>query len=373
MVVLLARRKRLTDAPNARKKQMRPVAVMGGTVIILAICVTAIVINLFYDISSLFPAFCVMMILYIFGMLDDNIGLSWKFKLFMQVFAILLLFYGGSYGVNSLYGLFGLETLPWWLALILTLFTGLLLLNAVNFSDGIDGLASGLGFLAAIVMGYWNVRHGFTTQALLSFTMAGVLVAFYTFNVFSERYKMYMGDSGSLVLGLFVYMSSCPNSYYLLDNTFLADGYFVSFIVALLSAMIFDMVRVVFWRVIKGKSPFRPDRTHLHHAYVDLGMSHFLATTKILINNIAVIAVWYVTASFEMNVELQFFVVLFAGVVFIWMPYFILTYCRDKYRKVYAVISKRCRRRSGRLHIFSNLITRVIDGRYRSIFIHERE
>ena len=363
MVVLLARRKRLTDSPNARKKQDSPVAVMGGTVMILAISVTSIIINLFYNISDLYPASCVMIILYCFGLLDDNIGLSWKFKMVLQIMAILLLFYGGSYGVNSLFGLFGLDGLTWWLSLILTLFTGLLLLNAVNFTDGIDGLASGLGLLAAIVTGYWNMRHGFVTQALISYMICGFLASFFVFNVFSKRYKMYMGDSGSLVLGLFVYTSACPDSCYFLDNTLLVDDYFVSFMLALYSAMILDTIRVVVVRVMNGRSPFQPDRTHLHHIYVDSGMCHLLATIKIILNDIAVLAVWLISADMGLNTELQYFIVLFAGILFIWGPYFLLSYCKKNNRRFYTIIVKRCLRRSRVLNKFSNWVTNFIDDR----------
>ena len=361
MVVLLARRKRLTDSPNARKTQESPVAVMGGTVIMLTVSVTSIIINLFYNLGDLYPALCVMFILYIFGMLDDTIGLSWNFKMGLQILAILLLYFGGSYGVNSMFGLFGLGTLSWWFSLICTLFTGLLLLNAVNFTDGIDGLASGLGLLGAIVMGYWSIRHGFIIQALVSCIMIGTLFSFYVFNVFSKRYKMYMGDSGSLTLGLFIYMSVCPDSYYFLDNTFIVDKYFVSFLLALFSAMIFDTLRVVIVRILKGKSPFQPDRTHLHHIYVDAGMSHLLATNKIILNNIAVLLAWYGTAVMEWNSSLQYIVVFLAGVLFIWGPYFFLTYCKEKNRRLYALILKRCLRRSRALNGFYNFINHLID------------
>ena len=370
MVVLMARRKRLTDNPNARKIQDRPVAVMGGTVIMLVICISSIVINVFYDLSGLFPVMCVMMILYIFGMLDDNIGLTWQFKLLMQIFAILLLFFGGNFGVDSLYGLFGLENMPMWAACLLTLFAGLLLLNAVNFVDGIDGLASGLGVLAGVVMGYWNVRHGFTTQAILSFTIVGAMASFFVFNVFSERYKMYMGDSGSLVLGLFIFMMACPDSYYASVSSFLVDRYFVSFLVALLSAMIFDLFRVVIVRMLNGKTPFHPDRTHLHHAYVDAGMSHLLATIKIVLQNIAVLAVWYFTAALGMNVALQYLIVIAAGVVFIWMPYFCLDYLKTKRLSCYTKISNRCMRRSDSLEVLSRWVRGIIDGRRKQIVSH---
>lgn len=369
MVVLMANRKRLMDNPDARKTQKRPVAVMGGTVIMLVICITSIILNLFYNISNLFPAMCVMMILYIFGMLDDNIGLSWQFKLGMQIFVILLLFFGGNYGINSLYGMFDIYSLPMWCACLLTVFVGLLLLNAVNFADGIDGLASGLGVLASLTMGYWNLRHGFVTQALQSFTVVGVMASFFLYNVFSKRYKMYMGDSGSLVLGLFLFLSICQDPYYLADDAFIVDSYFLSFIIALFSAMLFDSVRVVIMRALKGNSPFEPDRSHLHHAYVDAGMSHLLATIKIVLNNMAVIAVWYFTAKAELSEVLQLAIVLSVGVVFIWVPYFMLEYLKNKSVDRYILITRRCRRRSEVLNNFSNLIQRLVDGRRRQTHI----
>lgn len=369
MVMLMAQRKRLTDAPNARKAQDRPVAVMGGMVIMLVICATLIFVNVFYDITLLFPAVCVMVILFIFGMLDDIIGLSWQFKLMLQVAFILMLYYGGNYGVDSLYGLFGIDAVPGWASLLLTIFSGLMILNAVNFVDGIDGLASGLGMLAAFFMGYWNVRHGFMTQALLSYTMTGVLFAFFLYNVFSERYKMYMGDSGSLVLGLFVFISVCPDYQYALEE-FLVDNYFVSFLVALLSAMLFDLFRVAGMRALNGKSPFQPDRTHLHHVYVDAGMSHLVATGKIVFSNLVMIVVWYLTASSGMRVGLQYFLILIVGLFLFWGPYFYLVSIRERRPERYAVISKRCTRRSKRLESVSNFITNVIDFHRRPIFTH---
>ena len=370
MVVLMARRKRMTDNPNARKIQDRPVAVMGGTVIMLVMCVACIVINVFYNISGLFPALCVMVILYIFGMLDDNIGLNWQFKLGIQAFILLLLYFGGNYGIDSLVNLLGFGAMPRWLSCIVTVFVGMILLNAVNFADGIDGLASGLGAMTGLVMGYWNMEHEFVVSALISFTVFGTLLSFFVFNVFSKRYKMYMGDSGSLVLGMFIFMSVCPDTYYFFDETLLTDNYFISFNIALLSAFVFDMVRVVFLRVVNGKSPFEPDRTHLHHAFVDVGMSHLQATLRILMQNILVIAVWYVTAIMGLNSFLQYVLVLLAGIVFIWGPYFYLAYLRTKHTKRYIYKKKRIEHRRTKLDRFSNVMARIVDGKRKNQMTH---
>ncbi len=367
-VVLMARRKRMTDKPNARKLQDQPVVVMGGTVIVLALCTTLIILNLFYDINTLLPVVCVMLILYIFGMLDDNIGLKWYSKLILQIFFILLLFWGGNYGVHTLHGLVSAE-LPVWFSCLLTIFVGVLILNAVNFIDGIDGLASGLGVMTGLIMAYWNIKHGIVDQALISFAMVGALFVFFIFNVFSNKFKMYMGDSGSLVLGLFVFISACPSSYYVLGDEYLADNYFVSFFIALLSAMVFDLVRVVIVRVFSGSSPFTPDRRHLHHIFVDMGMSHLLATLMIVLLNLIVLSVWHLTASAGMNTIWQFWIVVMTGLFLFWLPYFQLTMLRDKHPKRYESISAFWLRVSGHIDNFSQIITRLIDGR-KTFFTH---
>jgi len=363
MVVLLAHRKNLTDAPNGRKLQSMPVAVMGGTAILLVVSITALIINIFYDISYMYPVYCMMVVMYIFGIVDDNVGLSWQYKAVLQLFAIILLLVGTNYGVHSLYGLFGIEEIPLWLTYLLSIFVGLLIFNAINFADGIDGLASGLGIMVSFVMAYWNIRHGFVPHALLSFTIAGALIAFFTYNVFSRRYKIYMGDSGTLLLGVFIYISVCTNSYNSLDGTYLADNYHISFVLALLSAMIFDFFRVVFTRILGGHAPVEADRQHLHHIFVDAGMSHFLATLVIIFLNVIVLLAWHLTASNGMNITLQLFVVIAVGIVMIWSPYFYISHLRDKRIYKYNKLKKRFLLASSHADIIYNFINRIVDGR----------
>ena len=373
MVVLMAHRKHMTDSPNARKLQDRPVVVMGGTVIVLIMCVTMIVVNLFYDISNLFLIVCVMVVLYIIGMLDDNINLEWQFKAVTQVVVVLLLFFGGSYGVHSLFGFMGIGELPIWMSFLLSLFIGLILVNAVNFVDGIDGLASLLGVLSAVVMIVWNIRHFFIDQAIFSFIMLGVLSAFFIYNVFSIKYKSYMGDSGSLVLGLYVYMSACPATYHTISDDLLADRYFVSFIIALFSAMIFDFVRVVLTRIFNGKSPFHPDRNHLHHVYVDLGMSHLLTAVTIVLCNILVILVWYFTAKSGMNSGWQFVIVVAAGLLAFWLPFYLVQNSRDHHPEKYMKHVQNCKKICEGMKPFMSFMNRIVDGRKRGNAIHKTE
>lgn len=373
MVVLMAKKKRMTDAPNARKLQKQPVVVMGGMVIVSIICTTLLIINIFYSLDALFPLLCMILVIYTFGMLDDNIGLSWQFKLVMQIAAVLLFYVAGSYGVHSLHGLFGIEDVPYWPSMFITLFVGLLLFNAVNFIDGIDGLASGLGAMAAYIMSFWNIYHGYVDQAVLSLAMASTLTLFFVYNVFSVKYKTYMGDSGSLAVGLFVYISSCPTTYNTVGTGMLVDRYFITFIVALLSAMIFDLIRVVIFRIMRGKSPFEPDRTHLHHIYVDLGMSHFMATTIILISNAFVIAVWFWTAYYGMDITLQFFFVILVGIIVFWTPVMRMNYLVNKKPAKYDRIRSRTLKISNALEPVYTIINKIIDRRRVVSLSHDKQ
>ena len=373
MVVLMARRKRMTDNPSRRKTQERPVAVMGGTVVVLVLAVSLIIVNMFYDITDLFSFVGLMIVFYVFGMLDDNIGLSWKFKLCLQVVAILLLFFGSNYGVHSLYSLFPDREFPLWLSLVVTLVVGLLLFNAVNFADGIDGLATGQAVLTALVMGHWNLLHAFVVQSILSYAMLGVLLSFFMYNVFSTRYKIYLGDSGSLVLGLFVYILVCPEYAGTMTGDMLVDHYYVSFVVTLLSAMIFDLVRVVLWRLVCGGSPFRPDRSHLHHVYVDLGMSHFMATMTILLTNVVALLFWHATALRGLSQLAQLLLVLGFCALLYWGPFFYVTYLRAHRMQHYRRLSMRVRCVNKGFVAVHDFIRRIIDGIHFPRISHEIE
>ena len=172
-----------------------------------------------------------------------------------------------------------------------------------------------------------------------------------------------MGDSGSLVLGLFVYLSACPSYENVIYSELLVDRYFAGFILALFSAILFDFVRVVIMRVSKKKTPFMPDRTHLHHIYTDTGMSHLIATVIIIVSNIIVLAIWAVTAYFEINVYVQLVIVVLSGIMAFWMPYYLLDYLRrqkpERYQKHLLFWS----RRSELMEPLCAFVCRVIDGR----------
>ena len=183
---------------------------------------------------------------------------------------------------------------------------------------------------------------------------------------------MYLGDSGSLVLGLFVYISACPDPFNTIGEDFLVDRYFVSFMIALFSAVIFDLIRVVTGRVMRGRTPFDPDRTHLHHILVDLGMRHLLATTVIVFFDAMTVLVWLLTADSGMAIGLQAVVVIVAGVAFFWLPYFYLDRLRLRHPERFARQNAFWTKVSGRIDPFFNFVTRLLDN-HKTLITHERK
>ncbi len=323
-VAIAANRKAMLDHPDERKRQSHAVLLMGGLVIVSVVFFTLLILNVFFGLTELFPLVCSMAILFSVGLVDDATNMGYRFKLLLQFALVVSLFFAGEYKVSDLGGTFNIYSLHSASALILSLMFGMWFLNGANFADGIDGLCSGLGVLYGGFMTYWHVVHGFTSQALFSLTFMSALLAFCILNVFSSKYKLFLGDSGSLVVGMFAYISICPpeNAYW--SQAHMVDKYYISFFMALFSVILFDPIRVVLWRMLNHKSPFKPDRTHLHHMFVDLGYSHLLATTIIIFMNLSIIALWAITAICGMPVNMQFVVLFVVAWVLIWGTYFAL-------------------------------------------------
>lgn len=363
LIALMAHRIKLTDNPNFRKLQRNPVAVMGGMVVVGVICFTLVCMDMFVSMDRLFPAMCVIVILFVVGMVDDTLDLKYSSKLVLQIFIVTLLFIGGRYRATDLGGFLGIHELPLIASYFLSLFLGLYYINALNFIDGIDGLSSGLGALSSAFIALWCVQHGVVEHALMSLSFCGALIAFFFFNVFSKKYKMYMGDSGSLVLGVYAYMSACmdPNKFVLGD--YVTDQYIFSFTMAIFSAPLFDLARVCFCRVLDHKSPFKPDRTHLHHLYVDMGYTHFVATLYIIAANALVLGVWYLTAWLLIPVFWQTFSVGAMAFISICLPYFVVDYQRKNKPELYEARKARAKRISASFAKLESAMTHYIDGK----------
>ena len=165
--------------------------------------------------------------------------------------------------------------------------------NAINLIDGIDGLASGLSSVALLVFGFLFMQKELWTYSMLAFATFGVLVPFFYYNVFgsAERArKIFMGDTGSLTLGYVLSFLAIKYSQYNPDVTPYTEGAFViAFSTLIVPA--FDVIRVVMVRVRSGKSPFEPDKNHIHHKFLAMGFTPRKAMITILLISCAFSAV----------------------------------------------------------------------------------
>lgn len=294
-ILLISIRKHLIDQPNARKVHTCVSSRLGGVAffpaIFFAIGVTVSIFSRFdanvleyFMTASFIMVMCACILLYLIGIADDVVGVSWRFKFVFQIIAAGLITLSGTW-VNNLYGICGVWEIPAWLGIPLTLFLIVFVINAVNLIDGIDGLASGLSGVALLFLGALFLHEGQETSALLAFTTLGALIPFFYYNVFGiaqKRYKIFMGDTGALVIGLILSVLAVKfASLVQNEETELAYPFIVvAFSVLLVPCL--DVVRVVLHRYRAGKPLFLPDKNHIHHKFLALGCSHRVAMFTIL-------------------------------------------------------------------------------------------
>lgn len=210
-----------------------------------------------------------------------------KTKIIGQIFASLIVIWIGGIYLSSFYDLLGIDNINSVIGIIVTLFLFLILINGFNFIDGIDGLASAIGFIASVFYGTWFILTGNINYAILGFSLAGALGSFFYFNVFGKRHKIFLGDTGSMVIG---FVEAILTVKFLEFNRIAEEKFrFTSapaISVGLLIIPLFDTLRVFVLRLGKGKSPFKADRNHIHHSLLALGLTHLNATIIIVIVNL---------------------------------------------------------------------------------------
>ena len=294
-ISLVSIRKRLFDRVDSRKIHTGPIPRLGGIAFFPCISVAVSLVIVFHNLYSgvnlldmdlttrLLALFSSLFLLYLMGMMDDLIGVRYRSKFVVQIMCGVLLVFSGIY-FDTFYGLFGIYEIPTWIGKPFTVFITVFILNAVNLIDGIDGLASGLSIIAFLAFGCMFARLEWWLYALISFTALGVLIPFFYFNVFGQvkrGRKIFMGDTGSLTIGLLLATLAVRLSMTDSEKETVIPGAIVIAFSFLIVPML-DVVRVVLHRVRNGKNPFMPDRNHIHHKFMALGMSQRKAMVFIL-------------------------------------------------------------------------------------------
>lgn len=316
-LVRIALDKNIVDNPNARKLQRRPTPVLGGIAVFFGSVIGLGCASITCDCSELFIVVVAMMIMLYTGTMDDILDLSPALRFLIEIGTVLLLIFVGGYTLNDFHGLWGLNQIPQGVAIPLTVFAAVGIINAINLIDGADGLSSGYCILTSLLFGvmFWYV--GDRTMCMLAVVAAGSLIPFFFHNVFGKSSKMFIGDGGTLVMGIVMSVFVIR----ILRHGSMSEVYdavnigLVPFTLAVLSVPVFDTLRVMTTRILKRKSPFHPDKTHLHHMFIRLGCSHAATTLAILILNFFVVLCWWISYMIGCSIDVQLYIVLVLSIL----------------------------------------------------------
>ena len=311
-LVKIALLKNIVDNPDARKLQRTPVPVLGGVAVFFGVVIAIGCMSSVVDCSGLPVVIMAMMAMLYTGTMDDILSLSPGLRFVIEIVVVLLLIFVGGYCIDDFHGLWNIGRFSYWYAVPLTVVAAVGIINSINLVDGVNGLSSGYCIMACLIFGTLFFLAGEAPMTILAAVSVGALIPFFLHNVFGKTSKMFIGDGGTLVMG--VVMSVFVIA--ILQNGSRVAAYvnpnvgLVPFTLAVLSVPVFDTLRVMSTRILKGTSPFRPDKTHLHHMFIDLGCSHVATTLAILGVNMFVVLCWWALEASGFSIVVQLYAVI---------------------------------------------------------------
>jgi UDP-N-acetylmuramyl pentapeptide phosphotransferase/UDP-N-acetylglucosamine-1-phosphate transferase len=275
VIIKYSLEKNLVDIPGRRKIHKKITPSMGGIAIFLGFIIASIIWIDLYQLKEVRFVPMALFIVFFVGVRDDLVPLRPVMKVLGQVMAACLLIFLFDLRLRSLYGLLGIYDIPFIVSFVITTFTIIVVTNSFNLIDGLDGLA---GTLASVTLTAFGISFFLIDDivfATLSFGMLGAVIAFLFFNW--QPSKIFMGDTGALVIGM---MLSILAIHFIDSHHALPDGHPYKFDAGISGAVCFiivplaDTLRIFILRLTRKQSPFKPDKSHIHHNFVRLGFSH---------------------------------------------------------------------------------------------------
>lgn len=272
-IIEVAESKKLFDEPEGRKVHKTVIPTLGGLGIFAGF-ILATLMGVHPTMSGILQYIIAsIIILFFIGIKDDILVISASKKFIGQVLAAIIIIKFAGVQITDMYGFLGIYELSPTVSYLLSIFTIVVITNSFNLIDGVDGLAGSLSLLTALIFGFYFWKSGQNLYAVMAFSLTGSLIAFLIFNYHPAR--IFMGDTGSLLIGLlnaifvikFISLASDPQSVIHLQSA-PAIGF------AILIVPLFDTLRVFTMRILKRRSPFSPDKNHIHHFLLDLGFGH---------------------------------------------------------------------------------------------------
>lgn len=330
-IIKVAVAKKLFDESNERKIHKRSMPVFGGVAIFIGFTISTLVSTNGYTIDSLKYILGAIIILFFTGLKDDILIISANKKFVIQLAAALMLIILGNIRITDFQLVFRVQEVNYLVSVFISLLLIMATINAYNFIDGIDGLASGLGILSSSVFGTWFYLTGEIPYAILSFALSGSLMGFFFFNISGNKNKLFMGDAGSLIIGLvssvmvikFVEMNINQDIPY---SIFAAPA--VAF--AILAVPLFDLTRVFVIRLIHKKSPFFADKNHIHHKLLKLIPSHIVISMLIILVNFSIIIFSLYLSHLRVPVNIHLLILLLLAIFFSLLPDILVHFYRNK-------------------------------------------
>lgn len=322
-IILVSKTKKLFDVPNHRSAAKHIVPTLGGIAIFAGFRLSQVVALNSYNTNELKYLSAGILVMFLIGLKDDIIGVSAKAKLFVQVLVAFYLVVLGNYRITDIHGILGINEVEYFTGIILSVFVIVGIINSLNLIDGIDGLSSGIGILISSVFGLLFLTAGDYIYALTCFSLTGSLIAFFLYNVFGHANKIFMGDTGSLILGVIVaaiaihFINFTP-----LSNTATLGSSAIA--LSIIIVPVIDTLRVFMIRISQRRSPFSPDMNHIHHNLIKLTGGHHLAASSIIIAANAMIILFSFILIEEIGNNILFTLLLVLGFILASIPAYIL-------------------------------------------------
>ncbi|WP_436514901.1 glycosyltransferase family 4 protein [Ekhidna sp. To15] len=275
----------LLDRPDKRKVHSISTPSLGGIGIFAGILFGLLISVSFTDLASQKYFLGGTILIFLLGVRDDLSSLLAQHKLVVQVFAAFLVVFFGGVRIEGLNGLFGIESFPWLWNEIFSVFIIVVMTNAFNLIDGIDGLAGCIALIISAFLGWASFQSGYFVDSAIAFTVAGASIGFLLYNWYPS--KIFMGDTGSMVFGfmltsLMIKFLTTPSP----PSVILSP---VATSLALFVVPVYDTLRVFLIRFFTGRHPLAPDRNHIHHVLLKLGLNHAQSTLCLSGYNILII------------------------------------------------------------------------------------
>jgi UDP-N-acetylmuramyl pentapeptide phosphotransferase/UDP-N-acetylglucosamine-1-phosphate transferase len=291
IIIRVARERRIYDRPNERSSHDEPTPSLGGIGIFAGTICGVVLWTPLDSFGVLQYILAAFVLIFLIGAMDDLLPLSPMKKFSAQLLVAIILAYKSDVRITSLYGVFGVNEIPELMSFALSVLVIIAIINSFNLIDGINGLAGSIGLLACVVWGTWFLAIKSPALAVVAFSLAGAITAFLKYNFTPAR--IFMGDTGSLLVGTvcaILAINFIEMNHHTPTPPAITFNAAPAIAVGILILPLYDTVRVFVQRIMHGRSPFSPDKTHIHHLLLDLGMSHMKATATLLTVNVFFIA-----------------------------------------------------------------------------------